>query len=92
MGFFESPLQIAALIIIGLCLLFLALKIPRRRIKLLGRVVLNCAVGMVLLTLINTMSFWTQLALPVNAVSVTASAILGAPGVLAMAAIKLFVL
>ena len=92
MNFFENPMQIAALVIIGICLLFMALKIPRRGIKFLGKIMLNCAVGLVLLTLINTISFWTQLALPVNAVSVTASAILGAPGVLALAAIKLFVI
>ena len=87
-GSFWSSAALAALI---LCLLFLAVRYSRRGVRILLQIGLNCVVGMVVLTLLNAVSFWTGLALPVNAASLTASGLLGVPGVLALAAIKILV-
>lgn len=92
MSFLQSDLvQSVALIGLGLVLILLAATQAPSLWRVLERVILNCMAGMVLLTFINTVSFWTGLALPVNSMTLAASGVLGAPGVLALAALKILI-
>ncbi|MCL2816809.1 MAG: pro-sigmaK processing inhibitor BofA family protein [Clostridiales bacterium] len=85
----DNLVQNAALAGLGLVLILLAATQVTSLWRVLERVILNCMVGMVLLTFINTVSFWTGLALPVNSMTLAASGFLGAPGIIALAALKI---
>lgn len=55
----------------------------------MGRIVaimgINALAGMAVLTLINLLSGFTQLFVPLNGITVAVSGVLGAPGVVALA-------
>ena len=92
MNFWQNSLaQSVALIALGLGLVFLATTRKPSFWRVFERVILNCVVGLVLITFINTVSFWTGLTLPVNGMTLAASGVLGAPGVIALAALKMLI-
>ena len=72
----------------GLALVFGVCIAPQKFFRLAGRFLTNAAVGLLLLFLINVCSGWTNLLLPVNALTMTVSGIMGAPGVVALAVIS----
>ena len=92
MIFWQNTLaQSLALVALGLLLVFFATFKAPSFWRLLEKVILNCVVGVVLITFINTISFWTGLTLPVNGITLVTSGVLGAPGVIALATLKILI-
>ena len=68
----------------GLLVVFFACLLPQRFFRLLIRLALNAAGGLALLILVNSL---TGLILPLNALTIGVSSLLGVPGMLAVTAI-----
>ena len=81
--------QNVLLVLIGFVILILVSRQAGGFLRLLGRLLINCFLGLAAIVLINSVALWTGLALPINALTVSASSLLGLPGVAALAALKL---
>lgn len=76
------------LILLAFILLAGISMLPGAFIRILGRVVLNCFWGAVILAAVNFLAVWTSVALPLNGVTLAVAGVLGGPGVLALAVIS----
>ncbi|MDO4581855.1 MAG: pro-sigmaK processing inhibitor BofA family protein [Bacillota bacterium] len=80
MDIWQNVLWVSA----GLAVIFLISIMPQRAFVWCGRFLLNAALGLALLLLVNLCSPWTQLILPLNALTVAVSGLLGLPGMAAL--------
>lgn len=69
----------------GLLAVLLISLMPGRLMRVLLLLSVNAVAGLALLTVINLLSGFTQLFLPLNALTVGVSSILGIPGIAALA-------
>lgn len=79
--------QYLLVLALGLLLVFLACLAPERFFRGLVRLGLNAAAGLALLIVINALAGATGLLLPLNGLTLAVCSLLGAPGLLAVAAI-----
>jgi len=66
---------------------FLACLSPERFFRIIGIMAGNAAMGIMLLLMVNALSGVTALSLPLNALTVAVSSVLGAPGIAAVTAL-----
>lgn len=78
---------IAALFL--LVIIYMAAQVFIKPVKLLWKLVINSAVGLVLLLLANYLGTFFEFSLPVNVVSVLLAGFLGIPGVLLLVCLQL---
>ncbi len=72
----------------ALVLLLLLSGLPGPLRRLAGHVVTNCLAGGACLVAINLLAMWSGVMLPLNGVTAVTGAVLGAPGVCALAALS----
>lgn len=82
----------STLVVVAVCLLllFLLIKIIKAPFKLLGKLILNMVVGLVTLFVFNFIGALFDFTLPVNALNALVAGILGIPGVILLALVKVF--
>lgn len=76
------------LILMAFVVLALISLLPGGFMRILGRIAINFVWGAVILAAINFVAVWTNIALPLNGLTVATAGILGGPGVLALAVIS----
>jgi len=83
----NSLIRIIFMVLGGLFVLVLIAAMPSGVLRFIGRLALNCVMGLAVLTLINCFASFTGFALPLNALTVAVSGICGIPGVVALSII-----
>lgn len=78
---------IAALFL--LIILYIVAQVFIKPVKLLWKLLINSAVGLVLLLLVNYLGAFFEFSLPVNIISVLIAGFLGIPGVLLLICLQL---
>ncbi len=81
---------IAALFL--LIILYIVAQVFIKPVKLLWKLAINSAVGLVLLLLVNYLGAFFDFSLPVNIISVLIAGFLGIPGVLLLICLQLLML
>jgi len=81
---------IAALFL--LIILYIVAQVFIKPVKLLWKLAINSAVGLVLLLLVNYLGAFLDFSLPVNIISVLIAGFLGIPGVLLLICLQLLML
>lgn len=71
-------------------IIFIIAQLVMKPIKLVWKLLLNSAIGLVLLMLVNFAGSYFSFALPVNIITVLISGFLGIPGILLLICFKLF--
>jgi len=78
---------IAALFL--LIILYMVAQVFLKPVKLLWKLLINSAIGLVLLLLVNYIGAFLEFSLPINIISVLIAGFLGIPGVLLLICLQL---
>ena len=76
--------------IVGIIALYLVIQIFMKPIKLLWKLLLNSAIGLVLLVIVNYLGAYFAFSLPINVVTVLVSGFFGLPGIIVLICLQLF--
>ncbi len=83
----DTNIAIAALFLI--VVIFIVAQIIMKPIKLLWKLIINSAIGLVLLMLVNYGAAYFGFALPINLITVLVAGFLGIPGILLLVCFQL---
>lgn len=83
----DTNIAIAALFLI--VIIFIVAQIIMKPIKLLWKLIINSAIGLVLLMLVNYGAAYFGFALPINLITVLVAGFLGIPGILLLVCFQL---
>lgn len=89
-GYKMNALSSVLMIVLAVLVIFALLKILSAPIRLIFKLLINTAVGLVLLFLVNLIGSNFGITLEMNLVNALISGIFGIPGVIALILIKLF--
>jgi len=81
---------IAALFL--LVILYIVAQVFIKPVKLLWKLLLNSAVGLILLLIVNYLSSYFDFSLPINIISVLIAGFLGIPGVILLICLQLLLM
>jgi len=75
-------MDVALYFLIGIVAMVIVVKLFSWPLKILGKLILNCVLGVLLLLLVNFAGTYVHINVPINAVNALIAGFLGVPGVI----------